>query len=321
MKYHYADLSPKQFEDLVVLLCQKLFGIGAQGFAEGPDGGRDAKFVGTAECFPSKTEPWKGVTIIQAKHTNGFNSSFSDTDFFSASGKNTNTVIGKDIPRIRELRESGKLDNYLLISNRRLSANKEQEIREYIAKECAIPEKSIHLVDVEQLERWLKTWPDIPGLANLDPVDSPLIVSPDDLAEVVEALFKAMHGIPKTSDEPPVPRVPYEEKNKTNNMTEDYAKLQRKRYLQEQSSIKRFLADPQNIEILRKYESVVEEFQFKITAKRKDYQTFDNVMNYLADLLFNIDNFLRSHKQLTRSMLFYMYWNCDIGKENDATSE
>lgn len=52
MKFAYEDLSDDQFEVLIVLLCQRLLGIAVQGFAKGPDGGRDAKFVGTAELHP-----------------------------------------------------------------------------------------------------------------------------------------------------------------------------------------------------------------------------------------------------------------------------
>jgi hypothetical protein len=44
------------------------------------------------------------------------------------------------------------------------------------------------------------------------------------------------------------------------------------------------------------------------------------VMEYLVELLFNRDPILRQtkHKRLTRTVLFYMYWNCDIGKVDDA---
>ena len=54
MKYAYENLGDEQFETLVVFLCQKLLGVAVQGFSKGPDGGRDAKFVGTAELHPSK---------------------------------------------------------------------------------------------------------------------------------------------------------------------------------------------------------------------------------------------------------------------------
>ena len=115
MKFAYEDLSDDQFENLVVLLCQHLLGISVQGFAKGPDGGRDAKFVGTAELHPSTAAPWVGTTIIQAKHSNGYNRSFSETDFFSTTAKNT--VIGKEIPRIKNLLTAKQLDHYMLSSH------------------------------------------------------------------------------------------------------------------------------------------------------------------------------------------------------------
>lgn len=321
MKYAYEDLSDTQFEDLIVLLCQRLLGISVQGFAKGPDGGRDAKFVGTAELHPSKAAPWVGTTIIQAKHTNGYNRSFSESDFFSTS--TPNTVLGKEIPRIRNLRSNKQVDHYMLFANRRLTGNAESELREHIAKECDIPVTSVYLCGLEQLEIWLKSFPDVPKLANLDLVDSPLIVSPDDLAEVVQALARQKEGLSAVLDDWPTPRVPYEMKNVINNMTVEYAKAQRRKYLKETSLIRAFLASPENLELLRMYESVADEFQLKIIAKRKDYQTFDEVMEYLVDLLFSRDPVLRqhAHKRLTRAVLFYMYWNCDIGEVGNAETD
>lgn len=321
MKFAYEDLSEGQFETLIVFLCQRLLGISVQGFAKGPDGGRDAKFVGTAELHPSQAAPWVGTTIIQAKHTNGYNRNFSEADFFST--KTANTVLGKEIPRIKNLRQSKQLDHYMLFANRRLAGNAESEIREYLAAQCRIPESSIHLCGLEHLEVLLKTFPDIPRKASLDPVDSPLIVSPDDLAEVVQALARQRSEVSDVLDDPPTPRVTYERKNALNNMTDEYARAQRKRYLKETAQIRAFLAAPENLALLKMYESVVDEFQLKIIAKRRDYQTFDAVMEYLVDLLFNRDPILRqrAHKRLTRAVLFYMYWNCDIGEVDDATAE
>jgi hypothetical protein len=319
MKYAYEDLSDDQFEKLIVFLCQRLLGISVQGFAMGADGGRDAKFVGTAELHPSKAAPWVGITIIQAKHTNGYNRSFSESDFYSTSTENT--VLGKEIPRIKNLRTNKQLDQYMLFANRRLTGIAESEIRSYVARECYIPETSIYLCGLEQLENWLKTFSDVPELANLDPIDSPLIVSPDDLAEVVQALARQKDFMSAALDDPPVPRVTYVEKNKLNNMTEPYAKIQRKNYLRETKYIEAFLAAPENTDLQHMYKSVVDEFQLKIISKRKDFQTFDGVMEYLVDLLFNRDPVLRQHRHLTRAMLFYMYWYCDLGEVGNAESD
>lgn len=321
MKFAYEDLGDDQFEKLVVCLCQHVLGIAVQGFAKGPDGGRDAKFMGTAELFPSKAAPWVGTTIIQAKHTNGYNRNFSESDFFSKTA--ANTVLGKEIPRIKKLRAAKQLDHYMLFANRRLAGNAETEIREYIAAECAVPAASIYLCGVEQLETWLKRFPQAARDADLDPVDSPLIVSPDDLAEVVQALARQIDGVTVLLDDPPTNRVTYEQKNALNNMSVEYAKAQRRKYLKETAQIRTFLAAPENLELLRMYEAVIDEFQLKIIAKRKNYQTFDELMEYLVDLLFNRDPVLRqnAHKRLTRAMLFYMYWNCDIGEVDDAATD
>ena len=319
MKYAYEDLSDTQFEELVVLVCQELFGIAVQGFAPGPDQGRDAKFVGTADIFPSKSSQWKGTTIIQAKHSNGFNRSFSESDFFSETS-NTNTILGKEIPRIKALKSKGQLDNYILFSNRRMTAGSETAIRETIANECGLSEQNLYFCDVQQMELWLKKYNSIPSQAALDLVDSPLIVSPDDLAEIVEAFARHKDKLTDVIDDPPIPRTPYEQKNKLNNMTDEYAKALRIRHLKETSQISRFLAAPENLDLMKAYESTVEEFQLKIIAKRKNYQTFDELLEYLFELLFARDPILRQRgkKRLTRALLFYMYWHCDIGKDDNA---
>lgn len=319
MKYAYEDLSPEQFENLVVFLCQRLLGISVQGFAKGVDGGRDAKFVGTAELHPSKAAPWIGTTIIQAKHTNGYNRNFSETDFYSQNS--TNTVLGKEIIRIKNLRNHNQLDHYMLFSNRRLAGNAESEIRGYISKECNIPIESLYLCGVEQLESWLKNFPEVARIADFDPIKSPLIVSPDDLAEVVSALALQKNKLSAVFDDPPMARVSYEQKNLLNNMSVEYAKVQRKVYLKETAQIQAFLAAPENLELLCMYESVVDEFQLKIIAKRQDFHAFDEVMEYLVDLLHDRDPILRKHKRLMRTVLFYMYWNCDIGRIDDAETD
>jgi len=321
MKFAYEDLSDDQFEILVVLLCQRLLGISVQGFAKGPDGGRDAKFVGTSQLHPSTADPWVGTTIIQAKHSNGYNKSFSETDFFNTTS--VNTIINKEIPRINKLRASNQLDHYMLFSNRRLTGNTEPEIRGFIASACGIPLTSIYLCGIEQIEIWLKRFPEVATEADVDPVDSPLTISSEDLSEVVQALARQFNSETALLDDLPTERVTFEQKNLLNNMSAEYAKVQRKKYLKETTQIRTFLAAPENLELLRMYESIVDEFQLKIIAKRKNYQTFDEVMEYLIDLLYSRDAVLRqhAHKRLTRVMLFYMYWNCDIGEVGDVEAD
>lgn len=321
MMYAYEDLSSGQFETLIVLLCQRLLGVSVKGFATGPDGGRDAKFVGTAQLHPSEAAPWSGTVIIQAKHTNGYNRHFGERDFYNP--KSVSTALGQEVPRIKKLRDANQIDHYMLFANRRLAGGVDSQITAYLAENCSLPESSVYLCGVEQLELWLKRFADVAKLAALDLVESPLIVSSEDLAVVVQAIARNKADVAAALDTPPGDRTPYEEKNSLNNMTPEYAKALRRRYLKETKQIGTFLAAPENSEILKYYEAVVEEFQLKIISKRKEHQSFDVIMEYLLDLLFDRDPILRQtqHKRLTRAVLFYMYWNCDIGEVADVKAD
>lgn len=319
LRFAYENLSDDQFEKLVVLICQRLLGTGVQGFAKGADGGRDARFTGTAELHPSTASPWTGTTIIQAKHTNGHNKHFSESDFYSA--ESATCYLAKEVPRISNLKQSRELDNYILFANRRLSANADTEIRRMLESSCGVPFGQSGLFGLEQLEILLSRFPQIVQEAELDPIDAPLIVDPNDLADVVEALAAGLETT-KALDEMPARRTSLAKKNELNGMSDAYAKLLRMRYLKDARSIEQFLAAPENVELQELYENATEEFNLKITSKRKDYQSFDEIMEYLADLLFDRNPILRKrgHKRLTRAVLFYMYWNCDIGEVEDAAT-
>jgi hypothetical protein len=89
---------------------RKLFGAGVQGFATGPDGGRDACFQGTAERFPSEASPWIGLTVGQAKHTATINAHFAEASFASEA---KGSILSEEIERLKRLMEAGELDHYI----------------------------------------------------------------------------------------------------------------------------------------------------------------------------------------------------------------
>ena len=182
--YPYEDLAEAQFEALVVQAAKLLLGRGVQGFATGVDGGRDARFEGLADGFPSAARPWDGISIIQAKHTMSYGY-FSDSDF---SGGAASSVLANELPRAKKLYENGKLNNYLLYSNRYLTANANEKIIEMVSAETGIPSESVHLCGIEALDESFRMEPRLAQLAGVNPLDGPLIVSSRELAEVVEAI-------------------------------------------------------------------------------------------------------------------------------------
>ncbi|WP_104133770.1 hypothetical protein [Cryobacterium sp. Y62] len=186
MVYAYEDLNEAQFEALVVQAAKLKLGKGVQGFAAGVDGGRDARFEGLADGFPSRARPWDKITIIQTKHTNLYGY-FSDRDFSGARGT---AVLTLELPRARKLHKAGKLENYLFYSNRYLTANanENESLLERISIEIGIPRENVHLCGIESLEEAFRDEPRLAQLAGVNPVDGPLIVSSRELAEVVEAI-------------------------------------------------------------------------------------------------------------------------------------
>jgi hypothetical protein len=316
--YEYEDLDDSQFERLVVQVMRKLCGSGVQSFATGPDGGRDARFHGTAERFPSTTAPWMGKTVGQAKHTNSINAHFSDPDF---SGLADGSTLSEELRRIKSLAESDEVDNYILFSNRRLGGTTAPALIKRISEGSGIPEGQIFLAGVEYLDEMIHEYPDLIRLARINPVDGPLIVSSRDCAEVILAVSAALAAPLPALPAEPVDRVSYNEKNAVNGMTSEFAKVLSKRYLVLTRQIEQFLADPGNSETREQYEAAVDDFQLKIVAHRAEYRSFDHVFNYLVDLLMKRDGVLARHKRLTRALVFYMYWHCDIGETPDAAAE
>ena len=54
MRYPLYNMTCDDFENLVVLICHYILGAAVSPFAKGKDGGKDGKFVGKANCFPSE---------------------------------------------------------------------------------------------------------------------------------------------------------------------------------------------------------------------------------------------------------------------------
>jgi hypothetical protein len=78
-RFPIHDLSDTEFEQLVVLICRELMGIGITSFAPGRDGGKDAKYEGSATAFPSSAAPASGKFTVQARHSSSPVGSCSDS--------------------------------------------------------------------------------------------------------------------------------------------------------------------------------------------------------------------------------------------------
>jgi hypothetical protein len=300
MKYPLENLTDTEFENLVALICSEIFGTGTVIFTDGKDEGRDAEFNGIANNFPSKSKPWSGKIIIQAKHTQRNNASCSESDFQSI----LKTSV---IPAIQKLKEKNKIDFYLLFTNRKLSGVQHPKIEDIFDGKTEIENRVIGL---ETIELWLKQYPAIAKTLNLNKLLLPLSFDENDLKEIINSFSKINK---KKGNLPEIPERDIEKKNQLNNLSKEYFNNAIKKNLIYLDQIREFLMDPINTEYLNKYENTIDDINEEIIVHRDDFDKFDMIFSYLYKFIIENNPELNNNRNLVRLFLHYMYYNCDIG--------
>jgi CII-binding regulator of phage lambda lysogenization HflD len=305
MNYPLHELSWQEFEKVVISICEEILGTGTINFSDGKDGGRDAKFTGTANNFPSKISPWKGKFIIQAKHTTRQNASCSDSDFKG--------IILSEIENIIALSKAGKVDNYLLFTNRKLTGAEDPKIEDLILRETNV--KNNQIIGVEKIQKWLNDYPTISKKHNLNKLLMPLEFYEEDLRELIIAFSKTDFDKEKIQEiQRNNEKIPIESKNELNNMGNNYFNNVFQKSFNDFNNIKNFLQDPKNREFLNMYNNTISDIQSKILINKNQYYFFEEAIDYLYDYIFNKNkSYLKNDRRLIRVFLHYMYFSCDIG--------
>lgn len=300
MKYPLENLTDTEFENLVALICSEILGLGTVIFTDGKDGGRDAKFYGKANNFPSKSKPWDGKIVIQAKHTDKTNASCSDSPF--------QTILKNSvIPAINKLKTDKKIEYYLLFTNRKLSGIQDAKIEDVFEDKIEIENR---LIGLETIELWLKKYPSIAKALNLNRLLLPLSFDENDLKEIINSFSKIDT---KKGDLPKIPKRDIEKKNELNNLSNEYFNNAIKKSLIYLDQIRDFLMDPINLEYLNKYENTIDDINEEIIVHRGEFDKFDLIFNYLYKFIIENNPELKNNRSLVRLFLHYMYYNCDIG--------
>lgn len=306
--YPLYELSEDEFEQLVNTVCQRILGMGVISFTKGKDGGKDGRFEGTAKDYPSSSSPWKGKFIIQSKHTNNPIASLSDSDF--------SVILNKEKTRIKDIKASEDLDNYLIFTNRKHTGIKGDELIKELKKDISL--ENIEIIGLETLISWLRQNTNIVESFDLENLNNPLRIHPDDIKEVIIAFDKIKKSANPPQNENPFKHVNIELKNKINDLNETYFKFIKDRSQTYFNQISQFIGDPKNSEFLQIYDNIVDELQAKIITNRNNFGEFNEIFEYYYDYILVRTPELKRIKRLIRVFLHFMYWSCDIGKkEND----
>jgi len=304
MSYPLHELIWQDFEEVVASICEEILGTGTIIFSDGKDGGRDAKFTGKANSFPSKSSPWDGKFIIQAKHTRKLGASCSNSEF--------ETILKKEVSSIKKLSNDKKLDHYLIFTNRKLGGIQDPKIEDFINEELNVNNQVLGL---ERINKWLKDYPLIAKRHNLSKLLLPLQFYEEDLKEIVLTFCE----IDFESDEIKIierknDRISIEKKNELNSMSQAYFDDIFQRSIKEFSYIEDFFKDPKNRKLNKKYNNTIDDIQSKILVKRDEFSTFEEILEFLYDYIFALHKeTLKDDRRLIRIFLHYMYFHCDIG--------
>ncbi len=278
--------------------------MGTFSFAEGKDGGRDGRFEGVAQSFPSTASPLRGKFIVQAKHTSNPGASCSDAQF--------GQILKGEKPKIRKLAAAGEIDHYLLFTNRKLSASREVTLHDELLR---IPNvQTAAVFGTESMKSYIvkdrSIWRDL----GFESSSTPFRFNPDDLVSVIAAFHAAvtnsggsMNGATNFTF------VDKKQKNKLNKLTPAYYEYIQTDSLPYFDKIKVFLENPRNETLRSTYHEAADELKVKIITFRDRFKNFDEVLIYLYDEIVNNGN-VKIRRKLVRVFLDYMYFDCDIGK-------
>ena len=304
--YRLHELTGDEMETVVIHLCREVLGTGTVNFSEGKDGGRDGRFHGTANKFPSEASPWKGKFIIQSKRTSNPIAKCADDEF--------TTLIDKEIVKLKALIENGEIDAYLLFTNRRMTAGIDAKLKKYIQEQTGLELNEV--LGLERIASYLDAHPNVMKICGLDRFKGPLIIHPDELAEVIKAFHD--HKEIVTNGDGSKFSFEYTElengKNKINGLSADYFEAIKENSDPYFPEIHRFLTNPINEDIADVYYTLADEFKTKIAAHRHRFDTFDLVLADLYDQILLKVPALMPRRRLVNVFLHFMYCNCDIGR-------
>lgn len=314
--YRLYELDDEKFEELCSKICIKILGEGFVNFTKGRDGGKDGKFTGRANLLPSESKPYEGKFIVQAKHTTNGVSSCSDSSF--------DTVLSKEVPRIQKLKDNNELEHYFILTNRKLTGEREPKVRDYINTSVE-GLASVTIWGLDRIHTHLDNNRDLHEEFGFNKPRTPLRVDPMDLEEVIKG-FRDF--VPKQDSEEKdkikgdeLLYTYIDKKNEINNLTAEYYEFIKEASEKYFKNIREYLIDPKHNEVKELYTDTALDFKGLIISRRGDFNTFDEVLEelYLESLPLLREKGIK--KRLLKVFIHFMYFNCDIGQKTEDEVE
>lgn len=293
------------FEDLVWHVSTRLFGMGTSKFSKGKDAGKDARFRGRAERYPSSTSPWEGTVVIQAKHTGNPIAAFTDNDF--------QRILKEEAVRIKKLIAAKEMTHYICFTNRKKTGVAGDSIEKKLREEVGL--QHLVLEGIDTLVALLEELDLVEKLGLGQPAPG-LTLHPEGLERVIRFFDEDIDWeavvVPNAESEE-FYLAKWKEKNQINNLSDSYFQnVVVSDSLCHFAKIEEFLKNPRNSQWKKKYENVAFQFRCKYNTHRGAFGAFEAIFEDIFNRL-KLRGNLPEDDKLVYIFLHYMYCTCDIG--------
>lgn len=300
----------QDFEFLVRDIGFKILGASLSPFKEGADGGRDARFNGTPNAWPSETAPEQGQYILQCKHAKKADACCSHEDF--------KKQMRKEEPKVKKLAADKELSHYMVFTNRAKRAEEDEAFRKKFGKIPGVT--NVWLLGHESLNMYLRAYPEIWEQYEED-IRNPFRFNRDDLVEIIRDFAKFMKRPSHQSRTESLRHLGLEEKNRINGISDHYFADMRRHTMPQFEHIRTFLENPRNEKDLNLYHDTADDLRGKLRALLADGKiaSLEQGMDQIRDQFIASDTRFKEKRRWVRLFIDYMYSTCDIGQNVETT--
>nr|WP_294564573.1 ABC-three component system protein [uncultured Rhodopila sp.] len=228
--------------------------------------------------------------------------------------------LRKEHVKIKRLSGEGICDHYLVFTNRRLTGGADEKLTAPLLK---FGPRTAWIIAVDRIHMAIDKFRDVrETLPNLNDM-LPFRFDPEDLREVIVALHGYTQGDGDSAFDSArdFEKIAIADKNHINGVTPAYYKEIIGPDVAQFPRIEGFLKNPRNGEFADLYHDSANDLKAKILVHRGRFEAFDNVFLFLAEEIQRERDALRGKRRMVRTLLHYMYWNCDIGSKHELSDE
>lgn len=187
-------------------------------------------------------------------------------------------------------------------------------------------DKSINILDIEDLSKAIKALNDIPKQEKiLSILESHVYklkghfiedITPHDIAKVLEEFSSQNPDLIKNISVSiqSIHRTDFLEKNRINNLSEGYIKLIQQESLPFFEQFAKFLEKFENRNFKKIYYNITNDLQKVILVKRSDFEQFDQIFETIENICKEQVPQLLADRRTLQILLHFMYFQCDIGE-------